>query len=368
MNKRTLSASVLLIVLLIAAAVGVWNVRAQDSETARLALLPAGEAYQPRADELSLARMYQEATPSVVYIAVATTRGEGTGSGFVIDDEGHIVTNNHVVENARYISVTFVDGSIVDAELVGRDPDADLAVIKVDPAKAPLKPITFADSSEAFVGQKVYAIGNPFGQEFTLTEGIISALDRSLTSESSFSIPELIQTDAAINPGNSGGPLLDADGRVIGVNTAILSGSRTASGVGFAIPSNSVRRIVPYLIAKGEYAHSWLGIAGSTLLPAQREAMGLDEHVKGVLVSTVTRGGPAESAGLSGAERAITTPFGRLPVDGDIIIAVNDRPIEKMSDLITYLETSTLPGDVITLRVLRGTDPVEIAVTLQPRP
>ncbi len=368
MNKRKLSASVLLIALLIAAAVGVWSVQAQDSETARVATLPAGAAYQPRAEEVNLAQMYQEVTPSVVYVSVATRFGGGTGSGFVIDEEGHIVTNNHVVENAQYISVTFVDGTILKAELIGRDPDADLAVIKVDPAKAPLKPVTFADSSEAFVGQQVYAIGNPFGQEFTLTQGIVSALDRSLQNENSFSIPELIQTDAAINPGNSGGPLLDADGRVIGVNTAIMSESRSASGVGFAIPSNTVRRIVPYLIAEGSYAHSWLGIAGATLLPEQREAMELGEDVKGVMVSEVTRGGPAQKAGLSGAQQTITTPFGRLAVGGDIITAVNDRPIEKMSDLITYLEANTLPGDTITLRVLRGTETVEIPVTLQPRP
>jgi len=368
MNKRKLSARVLLIVLLIAAAFGVWSVQAQDSETARLALLPAGATYQPRAEEVSLAQMYQEVTPSVVYVSVVTRFGGGTGSGFVIDEEGHIVTNNHVVESAEYISVTFVDGTILEAELVGRDPDADLAVIKVDPAQAPLKPVTFADSSEAFVGQQVYAIGNPFGQEFTLTQGIVSALDRSLQNEDSFSIPELIQTDAAINPGNSGGPLLDADGRVIGVNTAIMSESRSASGVGFAIPSNTVRRIVPYLIAEGSYTHSWLGIAGATLLPEQREAMGLGEDVKGVIVSEVTRGGPAQKAGLSGAQQTITTPFGRLAVGGDIITAVNDKPIEKMSDLITYLEANTLPGDTITLRVLRGTETVEIPVTLQPRP
>lgn len=368
MNKRTLSASVLLIVLIIATAIGVWNVQAQDSETARLATLPVGAAYQPRADEVSLAQMYEAVTPSIVYVSVATQAGGGTGSGFVIDTEGHIVTNNHVVEDAQYISVTFVDGTIVDAELVGRDPEADLAVIKVDPAKTPLKPVTFADSSEAFVGQQVYAIGNPYGQEFTLTQGIVSALGRSLQNENSFSIPELIQTDAAINPGNSGGPLLDMDGRVIGVNTAILSNSQSGSGVGFAIPSNTVRRIVPYLISKGSYAHSWLGIAGSTLLPEQREAMELGEDVKGVMVSEVTRGGPAQEAGLSGAEQTITTPFGRLAVGGDIITAVNDKPIEKMTDLITYLETSTLPGDVITLHVLRGTETMDISVTLQPRP
>lgn len=233
MNKRKLSVSVLLIALLITAAVGVWSAQAQSSETPRLATLPAGAAYQPRADEIRLAQMYQEVTPAVVYVSVATRFGGGTGSGFVIDEEGHIVTNNHVVESAQYIGVTFVDGTILEAELIGRDPDADLAVIKVDPAKEPLKPVTFADSGEAFVGQQVYAIGNPFGQEFTLTEGIISALDRSLTSESRFSIPELIQTDAAINPGNSGGPLFNARGEVVAV---VCAGFEFFNGLAFGIP------------------------------------------------------------------------------------------------------------------------------------
>ena len=368
MKKRTLAILIVLVALTVGAVASVWSVQAQGGGTDRLAALPAGAPYTPAEDELRVARMYEAVTPSVVHISVVMRGGGGTGSGFVIDTDGHIVTNNHVVEGAQYIEVTFVDGTILQAELVGRDPDADLAVIKVDPKKVTLKPVTFADSNDVFVGQRVYAIGNPFGQDFTLTQGIVSALDRSLQNEKNFSIPELIQTDAAINPGNSGGPLLDADGRVIGVNTAILSGSRSASGVGFAIPSNTVRRIVPYLIAHGKYEHSWLGIAGTTLLPEQREAMGLADDVRGVLVSEVTRGGPAQKAGLIGSVRTITTPFGQLAVGGDVIVAVNDTPIEKMSDLISYLEVNTLPGDKITLRVLRSGMTLDIPVTLEPRP
>ncbi len=368
MKKRTLVALALVAVLTVGAIASVWSAQAQSGGADRLAALPAGAPYTPDDGELRLARMYDEVTPSVVHVSVVMRGGGGTGSGFVIDTDGHIVTNNHVIEGAQYIEVTFVDGTILEAELVGRDPDADLAVIKVDPTKVALKPVTFANSDEVFVGQRVYAIGNPFGQDFTLTQGIVSALDRSLQNENNFSIPELIQTDAAINPGNSGGPLLDADGRVIGVNTAILSSSRTASGVGFAIPSNTVRRIVPYLIAKGKYEHSWLGIAGTTLRPEHRQAMGLADDVRGALVSEVTRGGPAQKAGLIGSMRTVNTPFGRLAVGGDVIVAVNDVPVEDMSDLISYLEVNTLPGDRITLRVLRSGMTLEIPVTLEPRP
>ncbi len=367
MKKRALAALVLAVILTTGVIAGVWRVQAQSGGD-RLAVLPAGAPYTPDDSELRLARMYEEVTPSVVHVSVVMRGGGGTGSGFVIDADGHIVTNNHVVEGAQYIEVIFVDGTILQAELVGRDPDADLAVIKVDPKKVSLKPVTFADSDEVFVGQRVYAIGNPFGQDFTLTQGIVSALDRSLQNENNFSIPELIQTDAAINPGNSGGPLLDADGRVIGVNTAILSSSRSASGVGFAIPSNTVRRIVPYLIAKGKYEHSWLGIAGMTLRPEQRQAMRLADDVRGVLVNEVTRGGPAQKAGLIGSARTITTPYGRFSVGGGGVVAVNDTPIEEMSDLISYLEVNTLPGDKITLRVLRSGMTLEIPVTLEPRP
>jgi len=368
MKKHTLVIGILLVVLAMGAALGVWNVQAQDGDAVRLEPLPAGAPYQPQGDELHLAELYANVTQSVVNINVTSRFSAGTGTGFVIDTEGHIVTNNHVVEDAQYIRVTFIDGTIVAAELVGRDPDADLAVIRVDPSGVALAPVTFADSDDVFVGQRVYAIGNPFGQQFTLTAGIVSALDRSLQNDDRFSIPELIQTDAAINPGNSGGPLLDADGRVIGVNTAILSNSRTASGVGFAIPSNTVRRIVPYLIAEGKYEHSWLGIAGATLQPEQREAMKLDATMQGVMVSEVASGGPAARAGLRGATEVVSTPFGRMTINGDIITAVDGTPIRQMIDLISYLEVHTMPGDVITLTIYRGGEYMDVPVTLQPRP
>ena len=368
MRRRTILVSLVLVALLVGAIAGVWRVQAQGGETARFDPLPAGAPYTPQPDELHLAQLYERVTQSVVNISVTTRFSAGTGTGFVIDTEGHIVTNNHVVEDAEHIRVTFIDGTVVTADLVGRDPDADLAVIRVDPAAVDLQPVTFADSDDVFVGQRVYAIGNPFGQQFTLTAGIVSALDRSLRNEDSFSIPELIQTDAAINPGNSGGPLLDAEGRVIGVNTAILSNSRTASGVGFSIPSNTVRRIVPYLIRTGKYEHSWLGIAGTTLQPEQREAMKLDAKMRGVIVSEVASGGPAAKAGLSGATRVVSTPFGRMAVGGDIITAVDGTPVTQMIDLIAYLEVETVPGDTITLTIYRDGDYLDVPVTLQPRP
>ena len=365
----TLAVAVLLILGIIA---GVVAVQAQSGNPAALAPLPAGAPYQPNSAELSLAQIYQRVTQSVVNVSVAVNTGlavgGGTGSGFVIDTAGHIVTNNHVVENATYIEVTFVDGTTAEAQLVGRDPEADLAVIRVDPTRANLVPVTIADSDQTFIGQQVLAIGSPFGQDFTLTTGIVSALDRSLQNDNRFSIPELIQTDAAINPGNSGGPLLDMAGNVVGVTTAILTESGSASGVGFAIPANTVRRIVPYLIANGSFTHSWLGIAGTTVTSDMRAAMSLSGDVSGVMVSDVTNGGPASNAGLRGATGAINTPLGQLPVNGDIITAINGQPVTQMEDLIAYLETDTLPNDVVILNVVRSGSPITVQVTLGARP
>ncbi len=367
MLKRSLMLMALSVALVAGIAIGVLSARAQD-DIPSLSVLPAAPAYEPNTVEQSTARLYSEVIPSVVNISVVTRFAGGTGSGFVIDEAGHIVTNNHVVENAGYIEVTFVDGAIAKAELVGRDPDSDLAVIRVDPADVALQPIAFADSDQVFIGQEVFAIGSPFGQDFTLTAGIVSGLDRSIRNVDRFSIPGLVQTDAAINPGNSGGPLLDWDGNVIGVNTAILSESGSNSGVGFAIPSNTVRRVVPYLIERGSYEHSWLGIAGSTLRPEQREAMQLSASVQGVMVSEVASQGPAASAGVKGATGTIETPVGRLPVNGDIITAIDGKPIAQMDDLIAYLETSTLPGDRVTLRVWRNGQTLDLPVTLDERP
>ncbi|NJL93349.1 MAG: trypsin-like serine protease [Anaerolineae bacterium] len=261
-------------------------VGAQSFE-ARLNPLPAAPVYQANVEESALSALYNDVVRGVVNINVAGNSAPlGTGSGFLIDTTGHIVTNNHVVEGAAFIEVTFVDGTILEAELIGRNPDWDIAVIRVDSGAIPtVRPLSLADSETVFIGQSVLAIGSPFGEDFTLTRGIVSAVDRSLRSQTAlgFSIPEVIQTDAAINPGNSGGPLLDQAGTVIGMNTAILSEDRTSSGVGFAVPSNLIRWIVPYLIEEGSYQHSYLGISGSDLHPAIQAAMNLAPETRGVM-------------------------------------------------------------------------------------
>jgi len=358
----------LALVLTLGYAVGA---QAQDGGAQAPAPLPAGQPYTPSQAESATAQIYQQVVNSVVNVSVAGNNNQfGTGTGFVVDPAGYIVTNNHVAEDASYMEVTFYNGARAEATLVGNDPDSDLAVIKVDPAALnfQLQPVTLADSAAVFVGQNVLAIGSPFGQSFTLTTGIVSALGRQLETVNRFSIPMIIQTDAAINPGNSGGPLLNYAGEVVGVNTAILSGSGTGSGVGFAVPANTVRRIAPYLIQNGQYQHVWLGITGSGITAGMRQAIGLRSDVTGVMVVDVVDGSPAAKAGLQGTEDTTNTAFGPAPIGGDIITAIDGQPVRDMSDLITYLEAETLPGDTVTLSVIRGDAEQQIPVTLEARP
>ena len=271
---------------------------------------PLARAY---VEEQLLVDLYERVSSSVVHIAVTIggpARG-GTGSGFVLDTDGHIVTNNHVVENARRIMVTFADDTTAEAQVVGTDPDSDLAVIQVDVPASDLQPVELGDSDTLRVGQRAIAVGNPFGFEQTMTTGIVSALGRVIRQESGFSLPQLIQTDAAINPGNSGGPLLDSQGQVIGVNTLIFSESGSNSGVGFAVPVNAVKRVVPSLIAIGRYADPWLGIQGGSLTPLIAEALDLPVD-RGVLIQVVIPDGPAESAGLQESNRQVEFEGGRL--------------------------------------------------------
>ncbi|HEX2906825.1 MAG TPA: trypsin-like peptidase domain-containing protein [Phototrophicaceae bacterium] len=369
MLKRWLGAFVVTLLLSVALVVVAQE---QPVSTMDVATLPVSTTnYEMNPDELALSQVFKTVVDSAVNIGVAVAdQGFGTGSGFVIDSDGHIVTNNHVVEGATAIQVTFYDGRIATAELVGRDPDSDLAVIKVDPADvgAELVPVQFADSNEAFVGQQVMAIGSPFGEDFTLTTGIVSATNRTIEGVSGFRIPSVIQTDAAINPGNSGGPLLNWGGQVIGVNSAILSGSRSASGVGFAIPANAVRQIVPYLIRDGKYTHTYLGISGGALQPEQRQMMAVPDDVNGVIVGSVVPDGPAEAAGLRGSDTEINTPFGPQPVGGDVITAIDGQPVSQVAELTAYLETNTQPGDVVSLTLWRDGQTQDVSVTLQARP
>jgi 2-alkenal reductase len=277
------------------------------------------------------------------------------GSGFVWDNQGRIVTNHHVIDGADRVTVVFSNRAELEAEILGSDPDSDLAVLQVEVNETTTQPIELGDSDAVRVGQMAAAIGNPFGQEFTITSGIISALGRTLRSgNSQFSIPHVIQTDASINPGNSGGPLLDRHGQVIGVNTQIVSRSGASSGIGFAVPINTAKRVVPALIQEGHYEYAWLGISGTTLSPDAAELMNLPRETRGALVLEVNEEGPAQKGGLRGSERMITQQGFDYRLGGDIIVAVNNTPIEGIDELIAYLIEDTRPGDEIAIEVIRG--------------
>jgi S1-C subfamily serine protease len=320
------------------------------------------------AEEQLLISLYERVSASVVNIGISTgvPGGGGAGSGFVLDTEGHIVTNNHVVEDAERILVRFADDTSVEAEVVGADADSDLAVIQVDVPDGLLRPVELGDSAALRVGQRAIAVGNPFGFEQTMTTGIISAVGRVVRQESGFSLPQLIQTDAAINPGNSGGPLLDSQGRVIGVTTLIFSSSGSSAGVGFAVPVNTVKRVVPQLIASGRYADPWLGITGLSVTPEMAEALGLDVN-RGVLVRDAVGNGPADKAGLRSSERQIEFEGALLTTGGDIIVALNGDAVQDMDELITSLSGAAV-GQTVTLTVLRDGEELRIELTLEERP
>ena len=294
----------------------------------------------------------------------------GQGSGFVWDTEGHIVTNRHVVANAERITVVFSDGSDTDAEVVGMDDDSDLAVIKIDRDAALLQPVTLGDSNAVRVGQLAITIGNPFGQEFSTTTGIVSAIGRTLRAgESLFSLPKVIQTDAPMNPGNSGGPLLDRRGQVIGIDAQIITRSGANTGIGFAIPVNIAKQVVPELISSGTFTYSWLGIRGADMRAETAELMGAPADTRGALVIALADGGPAQKAGLLGSDKAMQTDEGSIRYGGDVITALDGNPIGGMNDLIIYLLENTRPGDAVKVSVVRnGGEVVQMWVTLEPRP
>jgi S1-C subfamily serine protease len=298
---------------------------------------------------------------------------EGSGTGFVYDDAGHIVTNFHVIEGADQLLVTLAGGQVYEAELIGQDPTDDLAIIRISAGKDLPPALPLADSDLVRVGQFVVAIGNPFGLEQTLTVGVVSALGRIIQSpEEDRFIGEAIQTDAAINPGNSGGPLLDLQGRVIGVNSQIISPSRANAGIGFAVSSNTVRRAAPELIARGYYPHPWLGINSLPLSPMASEILregGVDVAVdRGLLILEAVQGGPADQAGVQGGDREVQ--FGRfsLPVGGDVLVAINDQQLQTSRDLTLYLDTQTEVGQRVKLTLVRNGEQVVIEATLGERP
>ncbi len=312
--------------------------------------------------------VYDNASPSVVAISVTNETGGGAGSGFVIDADGHIVTNAHVVDEANDIIVNFLDGTITRAELIGIDLASDIAVIKVDLPADQLKPIPFGNSNDLVIGQTVLAIGSPFGQRWTLTSGIISALDRTIQGLTQFSVGGVIQTDASINPGNSGGPLINLNGEVVGVNSQIISQSRSSSGVGFSIPSNLTQRVAKTLIEDGEMTYSYLGISGGDVSLNVMELLDLPNNFQGVIVSGIVEDGPAADSTLQELAETRTSDGDLVDIRVDIITAVDGTRIASMNDLITYLARNTHPDETITLTVLRnGSEEIQIPLTLGSR-
>ena len=294
----------------------------------------------------------------------------GEGSGFIWDEEGHVVTNYHVVADADEVLVVMADGTELEARVLGSDPDSDLAVLKLNELPEEIVPLSIGDSDVVTVGQFVLAIGSPFGQEFTITSGIVSALGRTINSgNSAFSIPRVIQTDAAVNPGNSGGPLLDRTGRAIGINSQIATRSGSSSGIGFAIPINAAKQVVPELIEQGRFDHAWLGIAGQSVNAQIIELMDLPDDTHGVLVADVAIDSPADKADLRGSTETRTVQGLDFALGGDIITAIDGDPLDGLEDLIDHLGHSARPGDRIILDVLRnGSESLTIGVELGSRP
>lgn len=380
--------TVITIIVILALGLGACTITGQQTTTSAQESINGQQENDSLSDQVleyssgedALVNIYQRVNPGVVSVIVYTVDGEvGQGSGFVYDLEGHIITNYHVVENAQEIEVTFPEGTRERATVIGEDVDSDIAVILVDVDQNVLHPLTLGNSSNLEVGQFVIAIGNPYGYSGTMTTGIISARGRILDSlrssqtGSNYAAGDLLQTDAAINPGNSGGPLLDLSGNVIGINRAIyadsssiLVGSASYSGIGFAIPIDIVKKVLPFLIADGSYDYPFLGISSQDGLTMQEvEAMGFDPSVQGVYVLDVTSGGPAARAGLRTGTRP--TEYEGLYAGGDMIVALDGNPVENFNGLLTYLFMNKAPGDPITLTILRNGVEKDIEVILGTR-
>ena len=321
-----------------------------------------------RSYEYSLVDIFEKSEESVVQVNVLRGGSDGgMGSGFVYSEEGYIITNQHVVRDAKKVTVTFLDGEAYIGDVIGTDPDLDIAVVKVSPSNTYLQPITIGDSSKLKVGEKIVAIGNPFGLSGSMTSGIVSQIGRLLPQESGYSIPDVIQTDAAINPGNSGGPLINMKGEVIGINTAIQSITGEFSGIGFAVPSNTVKKIVPVLIEDGEFKHPWMGISGRDVDPELADFRELKSS-KGFLVISVIEGSPAEQAGLIGVTETKEIDGRELAIDGDIVLSIDGKTVRKISDILIHLQREKSIGDEMVLSVNRNGEILELTMILEERP
>ena len=321
---------------------------------------------------LTLVELFEKSESGVVRIDVdkinSSLETGSLGSGFVFDDLGHIITNAHVVESASSVTITFLDGSQYNAQIIGSDKFTDIAVIKVEEKPRYLHPLQMGDSSTLKVGEQVAAIGNPFGLSGSMTSGIVSQIGRLLPSQDTgFSIPNVIQTDAAINPGNSGGPLLNMAGKVMGINTAIQSGTGQSAGIGFAVPSNTILKVVPVLIEEGKYSHPWIGISGKDIDPELAKVRDLDQS-KGFLIITVVPGSPAEIAGLKGVSEIKIIGDKEYPADGDIIVSVDGKEVRKISDILIHLQEEKSVGDEMILGILRDGEVMHIILALVERP
>lgn len=402
MKKSTVLTLALVLVLIAIAGYATYTLPATIASASAQpngAALPPSPLTAPKfaslADlESAYENIYSQVSPSVVSIDVVESSSTtlppnhpttpnfppsgipqmAAGSGFVWDTQGNIVTNNHVVAGATQIDVTFFDGTTAAAKVVGTDPDSDLAVIKVSVPASQLHPIKAGDSTQVKVGQIAIAIGNPFSEQNTMTTGIISALGRSLpagdrtTQGPTYSIPDVIQTDASINPGNSGGVLLDAQGQLVGVTSAIESGSGSSSGIGFAIPSAIVQKVIPALITSGRFQHPYLGISGTTLTPTLAQAMGLKPEQRGALVVDLTANGPAAKAGLRGSTQKTTVNGLQANIGGDVITSFEGQAVKSFDDLVAFLARNGQVGQPVTVTVLRDGNLQDVKITLSARP
>lgn len=330
-----------------------------------------GEVTPNYTKKLSLIEIFEKSESGVVRVNVQRNQTAdvvgGIGSGFVFDKKGHIITNAHVIKDSVKIIVTFLDGRSYNAEIIGTDQYTDIAIIKVNADLLLLQPLPIGDSSNLKVGEGIAAIGNPFGLSGSMTSGIVSQIGRLLPSGAGYLIPDVIQTDAAINPGNSGGPLLNMRGEMVGINTAIQSATGEFTGVGFAIPSQTVAKIVPTLIADGEYDHPWIGISGRDIDPDMAKVLNLKDAI-GFLVITVVKDSPAFKAGLIGSDKTIEVDGVNYPVGGDIILSVDGNDVRKIDDILIHLQRVKAVGDEMVLEVLRDGRTTNITITLVERP